>query len=101
MEDQQPAAGHVGNVLGVECFVDANIPITLGVGANQDTVLMGVMDDVMLWESPIQSEAFEESYADSMGVLFRCFNYASLQPSRYLASLGQIQGTGLTPPVFA
>jgi len=101
MEDKQPAAGHVGNVLGVECYVDSNVPTTLGAAANQDTVLMGVMDDVMLWESPLQSEAFEESYADSMGVLFRCFNYASLQPSRYLASLGQVAGTGLVTPVFA
>ena len=101
MEDKQPAAGHVGNVLGVECYVDANIPTNLGVGGNQDTVLMGVMDDVMLWESPLQSEAFEESYADSMGILFRCFNYASLQPSRYLASLGQITGTGLVTPTYA
>ncbi len=101
MEDKQPAAGHVGNVLGVECYVDSNVPTTLGAAANQDTVLMGVMDDVMLWESPLVSEAFEESYADSMGVLFRCFNYASLQPSRYLASLGQVAGTGLVTPVFA
>jgi len=101
MEDKQPAAGHVGNVLGVECFVDSNVPTNLGVGGNQDIVLMGVMDDVMLWESPLQSEAFEESYADSMGILYRCFNYASLQPSRYLASLGQITGTGLVTPTYA
>jgi len=100
-QDEQPAAGHVGNVLGVDCYVDASIPTNLGAGTNQDPVLMGVMDDVMLWESPIQAEAFESSYADSMSVLFRAFNYSSLQPSRYLASLGQIQGTGLTPPVFA
>lgn len=100
-QDEQPAAGLVGNVLGVDCYVDAAIPTNLGAGANQDVVLMGVMEDVMLWESPIQAEAFEAPYADSMGVLFRAFNYSSLQPSRYLASLGAVQGTGLTPPVFA
>jgi len=100
-QDEQPAAGHVGNVLGVDCYVDASVPTNLGAASNQDVVLMGVMEDVMLWESPIQAEAFESPYADSMGVLFRAFNYSSLQPSRYLASLGQITGTGLTPPVFS
>jgi len=100
-QDEQPAAGHVGNVLGVDCYVDASVPTNLGAASNQDVVLMGVMEDVMLWESPIQAEAFESPCADSMGVLFRAFNYSSLQPSRYLASLGQITGTGLTPPVFS
>jgi len=100
-QDQQPAEGLVGNVLGVDCYVDASIPTNLGTGSNQDVVLMGVMDDVMLWESPIQAEAFEAPLADSMGVLFRAFNYSSLQPSRYLASLGQISGTGLVTPTFA
>jgi len=60
-----------------------------------------VSDDIVLWESPLQAEAFESSYADAMGVLYRCFNYSALVPDRYLASLGQITGTGLTPPVFS
>jgi len=99
VRDDNQSVGHVGQVLGMDVFTDANIPTTLGAGA-QDVVLMMVSDDIFLWESPLQCEAFESPYADSMGVLYRCFNYSALIPDRYLASLGQIQGTGLTTPVF-
>jgi len=98
--DDNQGVGHVGQVLGMDVFTDANLPTTLGASSNQDIVLMMVASDIMLWESPLQAEAFEAPYSDSMGVLFRIFNYASLIPDRYLASLGQISGTGLTPPVF-
>ena len=99
--DDNQGVGHVGEVLGMSVFTDANLPTNLGVGANQDIVLMMVADDVVLWESPLQAEAFDAPYSDSMGVLFRIYNYSALIPDRYLASLGQITGTGLVPPVFA
>jgi len=99
--DDNQGVGHVGQVLGMDVFTDANIPTNLGAGSNQDIVLTMVSDDIVLWESPLQAEAFEAPYADSMGVLYRIFNYAALIPDRYLASLGQITGTGLTPPVFS
>jgi HK97 family phage major capsid protein len=99
--DDNQGVGHVGQVLGMDVFTDANIPTNLGAGANQDTILMMVADDIVLWESPLMAEAFDAPYSDSMGILFRVFNYAALIPDRYLASLGQIQGTGLVPPVFS
>jgi len=98
--DDNQGVGHVGEVLGLSVFTDANLPTNLGPGANQDVVLMMVSDDIMLWESPLQAEAFEAPYADSMGVLYRIYNYAAFVPDRYLASLGAITGTGLVPPVF-
>jgi len=99
--DDNQGVGHVGQVLGMDVFTDANIPTNLGAGANQDIVLTMVSDDIILWESPLQAEAFEAPYADTMGVLYRIFNYSALIPDRYLASLGQITGTGLVPPVFS
>jgi len=99
--DDNQGVGHVGQVLGMDVFTDANIPTNLGAATNQDIVLTMVSDDIVLWESPLQAESFEAPYADSMGVLYRIFNYTALIPDRYLASLGQITGTGLTPPVFS
>jgi len=99
--DDNQGVGHVGQVLGMDVFTDANIPTNLGAGTNQDIVLTMVSDDIVLWESPLQAESFEAPYADSMGVLYRIFNYTALIPDRYLASLGQITGTGLVPPVFS
>ena len=72
----------------------------LGVGANQDVALLFVSDDLVLWESGLVAESFDAPYADSMGVLFRTYSYAALVVDRYAASLGQISGTGMTPPVY-
>jgi HK97 family phage major capsid protein len=95
------AAGHVGSVLGMDVYVDPNLPLTLGAGTNQDVVLCFVRDDIWLWESDLRVEAFNQPYSDSMAVLFRVFNYAAMIPDRYMASLGQLSGTGLVTPTFA
>lgn len=95
------AAGKVGEILGMECFTDPNIPVNLGAGTNQDVVLMMPRDDVWLWESPLRAEAFTAPYSDSAGVLLRVLGFAAMVPDRYLASLGQINGTGLVTPTFA
>jgi len=97
----QGAAGHVGSVLGMDVFTDPNLPVNGGTGANQDTVLMFVRDDVWLYEGTLRAEAFTAPYADSMGILYRVFNYYAMIPDRYSASLGQINGTGLVTPTFA
>jgi HK97 family phage major capsid protein len=99
--DAIQGVGHVGSVLGMDVFTDANIPTNLGTGTNQDIVLMMPRDDIWLWESDLRAEAFTAPYADTLGVLFRVFNYSALIPDRYLASLGQISGTALVTPVFA
>ncbi len=97
------AAGHVGSVLGMDVFTDPNIPTTIGTapGNTQDIVLVFVRDDVWLWESSLRAEAFVQPYSDSLAVLLRVYAYSALVPDRYLASLGQITGTGLVTPVFA
>ena len=97
----QGAAGHVGSVLGMDVFTDPNLPVNGGTGANQDTVLMFVRDDVWLYEGTLRAEAFTAPYADSMGILYRVFNYYAMIPDRYSASLGQVSGTGLVTPTFA
>jgi hypothetical protein len=95
------AAGHVGSVLGMDVYTDPNISTTTGAGSNQDTVLMFKRDDIWLWESDFRAETMREPYAESLGVLVRLWNYSALIPDRYLASLGQIVGTGLVSPTFA
>lgn len=95
------SAGHVGSLLGLDVFVDPAIPTTLGAGTNQDVVLMFKRDDIWLWEGDLRADIQSAPYADSMGLLFRTWNYSALIPDRYPASLGQLQGTGLTAPTFA
>ncbi len=95
------AAGHVGNILGMDVYSDPSIPTNLGAGTNQDVVLMTKRADLYLYESELRADIQSAPYADSLGLLFRCWNYASLIPDRYTASLGQITGTGLVAPTYA
>lgn len=102
--DAMQGVGHVGSVLGCDVYTDANIPTNLGGAApanTQDVILMMPRRDIKLWQSSIRAEAFTAPYSDSLGVLYRCHAYYALIPDRYLSSLGQIQGSGLTTPVFA
>jgi HK97 family phage major capsid protein len=94
-------AGHVGNVLGMQVYTDPNIATNVGAGTNQDQVLMTVRDDIWMYEGSMRMEAFDAPYADSAGILYRVMNFLGMIPDRYLASLGQITGTGLVSPVFA
>ena len=95
------SAGHVGTLLGLDVVVDPNLPVNLGAGTNQDVVLMFKRDDIRFWEADLRADIQTAPYADSLGLLFRCWNYSAMIPDRYLASLGQLQGTGLVTPVFA
>ena len=95
------SAGLVGTLLGLDVVVDPAIPSNLGVGTDQDVVLMFKRDDIWLWEGDLRADIQSAPYADSLGLLFRTWNYSALIPDRYSASLGQLQGTGLKPPVFA
>ncbi len=95
------SAGHVGTLLGLDVFVDPSIPVNLGATTSADVVLMFKRDDIWLWESDLRADIQSAPWADSLGLLFRCWNYSAMIPDRYLASLGQLQGSGLNTPVFA
>jgi len=92
--------GYVGTIQGLPVYVDANLPTNLGAGTNQDTIIVGRLADLMLWESHIRAEAFPQTYANQLSVFVRLYNYMSFQPARYPKSLSVISGTGLVAPTF-
>jgi hypothetical protein len=98
----QGSAGQFGNL---PVYLDANVTVTTGAGAatNQDLVYVlrgGVGGDLTLWESDLQVESFEATYADQASVLYRCMNYAACITDRYAGSVNLISGTGLVAPVL-
>src|SRR5664280_3294390 len=101
------AEGLVGTVLGLPVYADANIPVNLGTGANQDLVIVGVRDDAWLWTSPIVTEVLNQPYASSLGLYIRLYSYSAFISNRYPLANGLIYGTvgtgstGLVAPVFA
>lgn len=94
------AQGAVGKLQGIPVYIDASVPTNLGANTNQDVVLVFRRNDIRLWESDLRFEAFEATYADTAGVLFRAMGYSAMIPDRYPAAVGRIVGTGLVPPVF-
>jgi HK97 family phage major capsid protein len=92
--------GMTGMFLGLPVIIDPNIPTNLGAGTNQDEVFLVKADDLWLFESTPQAESFREPYADSIGVLFRLYNYAGTILNRYNTSIATMNGAGLVPPSF-
>ena len=92
--------GVAGMFLGLPVVIDPNIPTALGVGTNQDEVFLIKADDMWLFESTPKAEAFRETYADSIGVLFRLYSYAGTILNRYNTSIATMNGVGLVAPTF-
>ena len=94
-------AGLVGTFHGLPVYIDPLVPTNLGAGTNQDVVYLLRTEDLVLFESQPKAEAFRETYADSLGVLFRMYAYVGTILNRHPESLGTISGTGLVAPTFA
>jgi HK97 family phage major capsid protein len=87
---------------GMRVIVDNNIPINLGGGTNQDTVVVVPRDESFLWEDPDAPQFIraEQAKAANLGVLLVLFGYFAYTMARYTNSHQQITGTGLVTPVF-
>jgi HK97 family phage major capsid protein len=92
--------GSVGTLLGLPVYLDANIPTNSGAGTNQDTIIAGRFSDLVLFEGTQRAEAFRETKADQLSVLFRLYNYAAIVTERFPKSIGLVTGTGLVTPTF-
>lgn len=93
-------AGAVGRFLGLPVVIDPNLPVNGGVGTNEDAVYLLKASDLWLFESTPRAEAFTAPYAESLGVLFRLYNYAGLILNRQAASIAKMTGAGLATPAF-
>lgn len=94
------AQGAAGVLAGLPVYLDANIPINTGAGTNQDTVIIAKLDDLYLWETAVDAQAFSATYANQNSMLFRVTNYSAAIPTRYTKSIATITGTGLVTPTF-
>jgi HK97 family phage major capsid protein len=90
--------GQVGSIQGLPVYTDVNVPVDKN--GTEDVVLVAKLDDIYLWQSPIQTDIFPQPYAADLSVMVRLYSYSSLIVNRYPKSLGLITGTGLVPPVF-
>lgn len=98
----QAAQGFAGTMQGLPVYLDALIPtnLTADTVTNTDPIIVGRLADLMLWESDIRAEAFQQTYAQNMSVYVRLYNYGSFQAGRYPTSISVITGGALAAPSF-
>jgi HK97 family phage major capsid protein len=99
MPGEIAAQGFVGEMQGLPVYVDAGITTTNGAGT-EDVVIVARMADLMLWESHVRAEAFQQTFAQNLSVFIRLYNYVSFQAARYPQSISLISGAGLIAPSF-
>lgn len=71
--------GQVGSLLGLPVYVDASMPLVGG----QDQIVVFRPEDITLYESVPRAEAFRETYAPSLGIYLRVFEYVAIGSERY------------------
>ncbi|HWH14244.1 MAG TPA: phage major capsid protein [Miltoncostaeaceae bacterium] len=95
--------GAVGQLAGFPVIVDASLPTNLGVGTNQDPILLVRLDDILLWEEgdgvPRQMR-FEEPLINTLTVRLVVYGYSAFSAGRYPLATAVINGTGTVPPTF-
>lgn len=94
------AQGSVGTLLSLPVYTDNNIPSNKGVATNQDEIYVLRGPDVFLYESPLQMESFDATYANQASLLVRALAFSAMIPDRYSASVNVIGGTGLVAPTL-
>jgi HK97 family phage major capsid protein len=87
---------------GMVVIVDNNMPVNLGTGTNEDSIVVAPTEESFLWEDPGAPQFIraEQAKAANLGVLLVLYGYFAYTLRRYANSHQEITGTGLVTPVF-
>ncbi len=94
----QVAQGLAGYFGALPVYTDPSISLTANSATNQDEIYILRQSDLWLWETPIEMESFDATYADNASILFRVLGFSAFIPHRYAASVQVVRGTGLVAP---
>lgn len=92
-------AGYI-SAMNLPVFIDPNLPANLGTGTNESHIIVAKTSDIYLYEGAVKAEAFRETKAEQLSVVFRLYNYIALQAGRYPKSIAKIAGTGTIIPAL-
>jgi len=87
---------------GMAVIVDNNMPVNLGAGTNEDSIVIAPSEESFLWEDPNAPQFIraEQPAAASLGVLLVLYGYFAYTLRRYANSHQEVTGTGLVTPAF-
>jgi len=90
------------SIAGLPVITDANVATNKGTGTNQDTIYVGNLQELHLWESanaPFMLR-FEQPKSAELEVKVVVYGYAAYTANRFPNAWAQINGTGLVTPTF-
>ena len=99
-----PQYGNSGyTIMGLPVITDANVATNKGAGTDQDTIYVGNLSELHLWEQgngdPMMLR-FEQPKAAELDVTMIVYGYVAVTANRYANAWAQINGTGLVTPTF-
>jgi len=102
--DGAPVYGNSGyTIMGLPVITDANVATNKGAGTDQDTIYVGNLQELHLWEQgngdPMMLR-FEQPKAAELDVTMIVYGYTAFTANRYPNAWAQINGTGLVAPTF-
>lgn len=86
--------GPVGSLQGLPVYTDANIPITVGAGT-EDEIYVARFDDMLLYESAPRTEVFRDVGSATATGRFCVYAFVNFFAGRFPAGVSRIRGTGL------
>lgn len=99
-----PVYGNSGyEIMGLPIITDANVSTAQGSGTNEDTIFIGNLQELHLWEQgsgePMYLR-FDQPKAAELDVLAVVYGYAAYTANRYANAWAKVGGTGLVTPTF-
>ena len=89
-------------IAGLPVITDANVSVAQGDGTNEDTIFIGSLQELHLWEdagAPMFLR-FDQPKAAELDVLAVVYGYSAYTANRYPNAWAKIGGTGLVTPTF-
>jgi len=90
----------VGTIMGLPVVTDPSIPTNVGVGVNEDQIIVMRASDLVLWESGIKSRVLPDVGSGTLTVRLQVYGYVAFTAARLPKSVSVISGTGLVAPTF-
>jgi len=91
------------SIMGLPVITDANVSVAQGAGTNQDTIFVGNLQELHLWEQgngdPMMLR-FEQPKAAELDITMIVYGYTAVTANRYPNAWAKISGTGLVTPTF-
>lgn len=91
------------SIAGLPVITDANVATDKGAGTNQDTIYVGNLQELHLWEQGTGDPMllrFEQPKGAELDITMIVYGYAAFTANRYPNAWAQINGTGLVTPTF-